>query len=579
MKRFTTRRPLATACLALAACGGAQAGSNVITVGIAGLSNNCTVSTVQAAIDEARRRGGHQVVWITRNVAGGSWTNQRLNITDQDVDLVGGFDDCNDITPSDYTYLSGVGGTAAPVLRIRGGGVISIKGLAFVGGDASAGGDAGGIDYQGRGSLNLEETVVLSNSATGHDVGGVDFEGSGGQAFLTLLNGVSISENAKAGLRVSGTATLTMTGERNFIWNNGTAGLLIAHPAQAFIGAASFDNRGVFHRNGGPGIVASTNGSGTGTAFVKLYSADVWRPLGFTANAGPAIVVNSRDAGASRMTVCAKNIRIADHIVALNTVPNNNGNLISVEGQGAHFALNTECDYPPDAGQQCAPLGQTFCNLLQDNSVTGGRALVGAVDGGSAEVHNVRVTGNNAPYILQTVQAAGMADSQIDAKNLLIDQNNVILNLINVNPGGVFVGSNLTLTHNSGKFFSLRSEVPTFFSLSASIVNQEQPLLTMSGNPLLTQLLGVLAPNGIGVRPGHVLVLGSPSYLPGTFQLSPFSLGIDYAPAAGGSDIDGRPRDVDDPFTPNHEGPRDLGAFETQVLGSDRIFASGFQPL
>ncbi len=553
-------------------------GADVITVGISGLGNNCTVPTIQAAIDEARRRGGPQDIWVTRDVADGVWTNQRLTITNQDVTIQGGFDDCFDVTPSDYTYLSGQGGSAAPVLKIRGSGVVNLRGIAIVQGDASGSGDAGGIDYQGRGVLTLGNVRVEGNSGSGHDTGGIDFEGSGGPAFLDLLDDVAIVANARIGLRVSGSATLTMHGERNFVWLNEQAGLYVAYPATASISAPSFDERGVFYQNGGPGIAAGTVGSGTGDAFVRVYARDPARPPAIVGNLGPAIVVNSLDDTTTTMTVCARNIRIADNVVSLNSLPGNDGNLISAEGAGAFVRWNTDCDLPPEANVTCPPQGQTLCNVVHGNVVSNGRALFGATRGGRIELARLRVTGNTTPALIQTTQLADEPNSSITARNSLFDNNDVRTIMVNVNSRGLFTADNLTFAANTGDFVSLRSNGPTFFSLTASIVDQTQPFLGEGGNPILTQIVDVMTPDLTGVRAGHRVLNARPTYLPGSHALAPNSPGIDVAAPLGGVDIDGRAREVDDPAVPNAEGPRDLGAYESQTVGSvDPMFKNGFE--
>jgi hypothetical protein len=59
------------------------------------------------------------------------------------------------------------------------------------------------------------------------------------------------------------------------------------------------------------------------------------------------------------------------------------------------------------------------------------------------------------------------------------------------------------------------------------------------------------------------------------------SLGVDFAPAIGGADLDRVPHDVDLPTVPNTYGPRDLGAYEIQrtfACGTaDTVFCDGFE--
>jgi hypothetical protein len=82
------------------------------------------------------------------------------------------------------------------------------------------------------------------------------------------------------------------------------------------------------------------------------------------------------------------------------------------------------------------------------------------------------------------------------------------------------------------------------------------------------------------IRPD--IVLGTPLFVDqanGNYRQLPTSLGVDFAIATGGIDLDGNARDVDLPETPNFFGPRDIGAYETQrvfTCGPDTIFCDGF---
>jgi hypothetical protein len=89
----------------------------------------------------------------------------------------------------------------------------------------------------------------------------------------------------------------------------------------------------------------------------------------------------------------------------------------------------------------------------------------------------------------------------------------------------------------------------------------------------------VLARNRTNAQGSDEVVVGQPEYLDAYGRLAPDSLGVDYAPIGGGTDFDGNPRDVDTANLPNQLGPRDLGAFESQVTMLDMIFADGFDPM
>jgi hypothetical protein len=77
---------------------------------------------------------------------------------------------------------------------------------------------------------------------------------------------------------------------------------------------------------------------------------------------------------------------------------------------------------------------------------------------------------------------------------------------------------------------------------------------------------------------------GQPTYVAAAnhdYHLQPTSAGIDFAPAKGGIDLDGNPRDVDLAPITNNYGTRDIGAYERQNMfqcgTSDSIFCNGYE--
>lgn len=144
--------------------------------------------------------------------------------------------------------------------------------------------------------------------------------------------------------------------------------------------------------------------------------------------------------------------------------------------------------------------------------------------------------------------------------------------------GGIVDIWDSTIAGNDGSFqISLVGSDPTLFQVVNSIIDQPQALVYLSNGPVATTHLDrVLAHNNAGAQPTDEIVLGQPTYRDGYGRLAPGSLGIDVAPVGGGTDFDGNPRDVDTVNLPNQHGPRDLGAFESQVTTLDTIYADGF---
>jgi hypothetical protein len=104
----------------------------------------------------------------------------------------------------------------------------------------------------------------------------------------------------------------------------------------------------------------------------------------------------------------------------------------------------------------------------------------------------------------------------------------------------------------------------------------------VNGNPAI--VASYILSNDVSTLPADPTIIeGEPQFLDaagGDYHLLSASLGVDFAPTAGGIDLDGLPRDVDLPV-PDLFGPRDLGAYEHQAsLGcgaGDTIFCNGFE--
>src|SRR5262249_34695983 len=154
--------------------------------------DGCPYATIQAALTAAYYSPGEDYVWIVNNK---SYTGEHIAVGDQDVDIEGGFSDCNDYTigPGDTTTISGAGNDGGPVFEITGSSHVYLGNLVITGAQRSVGSYGGGVSFVGSGSLMLGNTTVSHNSATYG--GGVYLEQSGGDATLTLLDNTLIIFN------------------------------------------------------------------------------------------------------------------------------------------------------------------------------------------------------------------------------------------------------------------------------------------------------------------------------------------------------------------------------------------------
>jgi hypothetical protein len=267
--------------------------------------------------------------------------------------------------------------------------------------------------------------------------------------------------------------------------------------------------------------------------------------------------------------LCTRNIAITD-----------NGNRpIHVAGPGAVFEMNTACGFPAEAEFACGPsLG--WCNAIDNNHAAAGKPLVAAVSGGSILLDRVHIAENSASSILSTNLGTPSSLSAITLTTSIVSRNVLRDNLFESLNGGVVDIWDSTVTRNTGSFpLSLVGIDPALLQVTNSIIDQPQALLERQGNPAAVRITRVLAPNDVGTGAGDEVLLGRPTYyFPDSIHLDVTSLGVDHAPPGGGTDLGGHPRDVDTIGIPNQHGPRDLGAFESQVTEYiiDRVFEDGF---
>jgi hypothetical protein len=126
-------------------------------------------------------------------------------------------------------------------------------------------------------------------------------------------------------------------------------------------------------------------------------------------------------------------------------------------------------------------------------------------------------------------------------------------------------------------------------TLTNDIIDEGGTLaLAYSGDPAKLAINYVLS-NDVTTLPdaaGTGIALGTPDYVDianSDYHLKPTSLGVDFAPNVGGTDLDRHPRDVDLPSAGNVYGSQDLGAYELQnlfdecgVRQPDELYCDGF---
>jgi len=195
---------------ALAACFGGLAAfsiapnANAFAVYTVGGDATCQFAFVQDAIDAAAGNPGEDYVFIASNRV---YEDQHLVVSDQDVDIVGGFTDCSDFEPgTDQTVIGGTSGHS--VLEIEGTSHVLLSNVELTGAVMDDSHSGGGIYFGGEGGLTLQTSWIFQNQA-GYG-GGIDVSPTG-PTTLTLLGSVVSSNTALVsggGIRIEGNTTL-----------------------------------------------------------------------------------------------------------------------------------------------------------------------------------------------------------------------------------------------------------------------------------------------------------------------------------------------------------------------------------
>lgn len=542
---------------------GGSSEAAVISVG-RDASGHCDQPTPAAAIARARELGGHNEIRLSLDAEGsGEWHDQHLEINDQQLAIIGGFANCDAPAPEGRSTLLAGSSQQGPVLSIRGGDV-KLKGLriAHGSGDDSTG---AAIDYEGNGTLVLSDVSVDNNnvhSAEGH---ALRFHGAGANAFLHFLGNVSVADNGGGGVRVSGSAGFTLHGPDNEVARNQGDGLLVEAPAVAQIGATG----DVFAHNAGVGVRFTSANVANDTSLSRLYSTDEEHPLQIVANKGGALALNW--SSGTMQVVCIRNV----HIVGNGTDSTSRNDTVAVGGRGSVLSLNGSCSPPPDAVD--CDKGPARCNIVAGNRTSAG-SLIHAFDGGRVHIERVLFVANDASSILATNVGTAASRAAISMYTSVVIYNELGSHLFEAAHFGEMDIRNSTIANNTGEFpASLAAIGPRLLQVAGSIIDQPQALLELDGSPSSARFEHVLAQNSIGTV-GDILV-GRPTFIDALGRLDPASLGVDHAPASGGTDFDGNARDVDIGGVADMFGPRDLGAFETQTSTDtgDPVFSDGFE--
>jgi len=569
---------------------------NVYTVGG---DASCGYAFIQDAIDAAASNPGEDYVFIASNR---TYESQHLVVTDQDIDIVGGFTDCSDFDPGlDQTTIGGTSGHS--VFEIEGSSHVYISNLVMTGAVMDASHSGGGIYFGGVGALALNNSWVFANQA-GYG-GGIDVSPTG-PTTLTLTASTVSGNTALVsggGIRIEGQTTLTATHTPSqyniYIAQNAAlgqgdigygGGIEVLGPAVANVSSVVDLNYAPY--GGGIAAVATSAGS----AIVNLFTTDPAQPVTLygnqAASTGGGIFLKPLADGSLGAKLCAQEFAIDANIAV------NGAAVYADEDSGLGsiaFFNNATCDQPAGA-VLCAP--GTACNEFNDNQsmdtnqqpTTGATVLVQSDGAFSASRFAARRNhgGMFVQFIADT--AADNGGNYVHLHNCLMADNVEAFDLIDGTggeDGTQIIVDTCTIANNSLGSPMVISANVNYVEVTNSIVAQpsQQTLDFWGHDPSDMTAHYVLTNDTTSLGGGSDIVAGTPVFVDavdGDYHLVRTSPGVDMAPALDGVDLDGNPRTLDLVDVPNLFGPMDVGAYEIQVQGllgcavADTIFCNGF---
>ncbi len=547
----------------------------------------CDFGTIQAAVDAAAAAGGGKPFNI-HVATDAAYISQAISIDNLNLNIVGGFANCGgSITPGAHTTISGAGNFGYSVILITGTSNVTLQNLTITGGGGARG---GGIDFEGNGTLTLADSTVSNNNA-GFG-GGIRVAGGGGTATLALNANVLIQDNSAVvyggGIFLVGTAHLLMSGSGTQVSSNHAdegpdgfgGGIFMAGPAQADIGAPGIGSHGAIYNNTavyGAGIYVQ--GYTAIPARVNLFTTDPAHPVFLDSNHansgfGGALYLDARLGPA---VACVFEARIsANSALYSSAVYSDHGQLYMNTNPGgvcnsAALAATVRCTPGPG------------CNEISGNVDTGDAGIMFLANG-ILQADRIIFRGANASaYAISSYYGAS------HVSNCLISGNHFKYGLISNYGAGDFILDGCTTAGNavdSGFVFDSESgdlSNPNHFVLTNSVIYESAGYKTFinvdaNGDGILQADYDLLRDTSTVTQGSHYFS-ADPQFLDpanGDYHLQLTSPVIDFAPAAGGIDLDGSPRDV---VVYDDVTPRDIGAYEYQIGMPDRVFADGFDRL
>ena len=582
-------------CVALLWAGAANAA--LYTVGNAPPGPNlpqgdftCSYDTIQAAIDAAAATpNAPDEVDVIRVSYTGDYAAQQLSIGSIDLEISGGYHDCwaaqqGWYEPTRQTTISGAGGAAAPVIRVRGSGVRTFRSLFITRGDH--GGDGGGIDYQGIGTIVLVDTAIGANTA-GRG-GGIYARASGGPALVEIGSNVQLIgnvANSGGGVYVAGDTRIEMLGDHaSLFFNRATGeggGLFVEGPGYARIGSPGWGGVAAIDSNraaDGAGIAAiATSAQPNFHRLVDLVSTDPLRPIRVADNVasfrGGALYARGHDEFLSANSREAE-VGMVDFVLEGNSAPHGGAIYLDnesggTEDYGARVLIATS--HPPSVA--CS--APSRCNRIEHNrgTATDGGSIIRVDPASAVEARRVTLAFNEATHLVWTrgngdTTVADFGDCAMYGNDMLGallrgsgDRDLWYLHRCTI--ASNTVGGDVVLAENANTYVDLRSSVfdqPENVLLAHPGGPSDDDIATRNNVGFGVEGLSATDHNSLAAPPRFV----DPAF--GDFRLRPGSAAIDHGEPVDGdqADLDRTLRDKDFALKPDVAGTRDIGAFEFQ---------------
>lgn len=583
------------------ACASRSACALVLTVGS---EANCSFSSIQAAIDwAAQSPDPDKYIALVRDE---TYTEHAIHVDNMDLTISGGFSFCGSADLQGTSTIDGSGGADAPIITITGASNVHLQLLYLTGGHAGASGTGGGINFLGS-TLHLIEVTVTASYA---GYGGGIYAGGGSAYFDSdVLIDLNTAQTSGGGIRVYG-GHLFVTQQNTLIGYNhaldGYGGGISVAGGDVSISSPGYSGLPVVFFNsapygGGISIEAVGDPNFPFDANVELFTTDPDNPVAVDDNwafiAGGGVYLKSFSAVGpdgevhALANLNAWNFRIDDNIAAegaalyLDWDSSSGG-----DDWGSVVSLNPLGQDPPDDAVPCAagvPCNEISGNLAEDSNgqpTDGAVFLVGTSS--VLSTYGLAMHGNVANYLIDAIGDNDNGVGGVFLRNCLTGANDIARELIRMQGGDAPLSIiDCTLAPdiiNSTHVIKFDNGGGNSLTLESSIVD-EPGTLTLNAPGNLNVITNYVLSNDTSSLPANATVIaGQPRYVgidAGDYHLRATSIGIDFAPANGGTDLDGNRRDVDLPGIPNLYGPRDLGAYERQTLllcSADTIFCDGF---